>query len=180
MDDPPGKSAETPAASDPQPAPAQAPPAKEPPAEQARRDPGPIEEPPRPATVEEVRAIRRWLLVTGVWAVAATAIAAIALVVANRFDEEELNTRTARQIRAVQARLEDRIEDLESRIDQLPTSDDVSDLDNRLSEVEDRTGTATDRLKSLSGRLDGLEERVETLEQAEETSTTQTETDTNP
>ena len=153
------------------------PPAK--PAEAPERDEKPAEAAPPPATIDEVRTLRRWLLVTGVWAVAATAIAAIALVVANRFDEEELNTRTARQVREVQGRLGDRIGDLESRISELPTSDDVSDLDNRLSEVEDRTGTATDRLQSMSGRLDDIEQRVETLEQAEET-TTQTETEANP
>jgi uncharacterized coiled-coil protein SlyX len=137
----------------------------------------------RAATVDDLRTLRRWLLVVSVWAVAATAIAVIALVVANRFDEEELNTRTADQIRDVQRNLENRIDDLESRIGELPTSEDISDLDNRLGEVEDRVGTASDRLDRLDARLDDLDQRIEELEQTQTTTTqtqTQTETETNP
>jgi uncharacterized coiled-coil protein SlyX len=137
----------------------------------------------RPATVDDLRTLRRWLLVVSVWAVAATAIAVIALVVANRFDEDELNTRTADQIRDVQRNLENRIDDLESRIGELPTSEDISDLDNRLGEVEDRVGTTSDRLDRLGARLDDLDQRVEELEQTETTTTqtqTETQTETNP
>jgi prefoldin subunit 5 len=136
------------------------------------------DEAPRAATVEEVRSLRRWLLVTGVWAVAATAIAVIALVQANRFNEEESRARTANQIRDVQGRLDERIEDLESRIEALPTAEDIADLDNRLGEVEDRAGRTTDRLEELTGRLDDLEQRMEELEQTQ--TETQTETEANP
>ncbi|MBD0280708.1 MAG: DUF2730 family protein [Thermoleophilaceae bacterium] len=131
---------------------------------------------PPPATVEDVRSLRRWLVVTGVWALAATAIAVIALVIANRIDEEKLSARSGNQIRAAQRSLEDRIDDLEARVAKLPTSDDVSDLDNRLRQVETRTATASDRLEGLSGRLDGIEQQVEQLEQTQ--AETQTETDT--
>jgi uncharacterized coiled-coil protein SlyX len=115
-----------------------------------------------------------------VWAVAATAIAVIALVEANRFNEEELNARTADQIREVQRGLENRIDDLESRIGELPTSEDITDLDNRLGEVEDRVGTTSDQLDRLSGRLDDLDQRVEELEQTETSAQTDTGTETNP
>jgi septal ring factor EnvC (AmiA/AmiB activator) len=149
-------------------------------AEKVPESEAPPAAPPRPATVEDLRSLRRWLLVASVWAIAATAIAVIALVVANRFDEEELNARTADQIRDVQRGLEDRIDDLGSRIGELPTSEDISDLDNRLGEVENRLGTTSDRLERLDARLDELDQRVEDLEQTE-TTTTQTETtETNP
>jgi uncharacterized coiled-coil protein SlyX len=133
---------------------------------------------PRPATVDDLRSLRRWLLVASVWAVAATAIGVIALVVANRFDEDELNARTAGQIREVQRDLENRIDELETRIGELPTSEDISDLDNRLGEVEDRLGNTSDQLDRLSARLDDLDQRVEELEQTG--TETQTETETTP
>jgi septal ring factor EnvC (AmiA/AmiB activator) len=147
------------------------------PPERSRETPGPpADDRLRPATVDDVRGVRRWLLVAGVWAIAATAIAVIALVQANRIDEEELNARTADQIRDVQGRLEDRIESIESRIGELPTSEDISDLDRRLGEIEDQAGTTTDRLDQLRGRLDDLEQQVDELEQTQ----TQTEAETSP
>lgn len=69
------------------------------------REQGAAVGPPRVATVDDLRSLRRWVLVASVWAVAATAIAVIALVVANRFDEEEQNARTAGQITQVQKQL---------------------------------------------------------------------------
>ena len=45
--------------------------------------------PPKPATAEDLRGLRRWLLVAGVWAVAATAIAVIALVKANDANNDQ-------------------------------------------------------------------------------------------
>jgi hypothetical protein len=133
---------------------------------------------PQVATVDDVRSLRRWLLVVSVWAIAATAIAVIALVVANRFDEEEQSARTAGQIGRVQKELKNRIDSLESRIGELPTSEDVSDLDNRLSKVEDRVGNTSDELDRVNARLDDLEQRVDDLEQTE--TSAQTETQTNP
>ena len=47
----------------------------------------------RPATAGDLRGLRRWLLVSVVWAIAATAIAVIALVVANRAADEEESAR---------------------------------------------------------------------------------------
>jgi uncharacterized coiled-coil protein SlyX len=137
-----------------------------------------VETAPRVATVDDLRGLRRWLLVASVWSIAATAIAVIALIVANRFDEEEQSARTAGQIGQVQKDLENRIDDLESRIGELPTSEDVSDLDNRLGKVEDRVGTTSDQLDRLNARLDDIDQRVDDLEQS--STSTQTETETNP
>jgi septal ring factor EnvC (AmiA/AmiB activator) len=119
-----------------------------------------------PATTGQLRNLRRWLLVTGVWAVAATAIAVIALVVANRDDDQEDRARTAGQIEQVQRQLNQRLDDLERQIEDLPTSDDVSNLDNRLGQVEDDAAKTSDQAERLSGRIEDLETQVDELEQS--------------
>jgi septal ring factor EnvC (AmiA/AmiB activator) len=130
----------------------------------------------QPATVGELRTLRRWLLVAGVWALAATAIAVIALVKANEEDTAG-QERTAGQIARVQRTLNERVDELESRVDELPTSTDTSNLDNRLKKIEEGTGRTGDRLERLSGRIDDLETQIEDLEQqGTQTETTQTET----
>jgi len=129
----------------------------------------------RPATYGELRSTRRWLAVAGIWAVAATALAAFALIEANK-DDDTARTEAAGELGSVQRQLNDRIDGLESRVDELPTSDDVSKLENRLKQVEngaDKTGTDIERLGS---RLDDLEARVDDLEQAQQQQETQTET----
>ena len=137
----------------------------------------PIDEESQPATVGELRSLRRWVAVAGVWAVAATAIGVIALVVANQEDDSGVEERTAGQIARVQRQLNDRIDGLESRIDELPQSDDLARLDDRLQEVEDGAGKIGDRLVRLDGRIDDLESQVEALEEsATGTETTGTET----
>ena len=137
-----------------------------------------VDEEAQPATVGELRSVRRWLLVTGAWAVAATAIAVIALIAANKDDTAEAerqSARTAGQVEAVERQLNERIDDLEQRTDELPQSEDVGDLDNRLKRLETRAGRTSDQVEQLSGRLDELEQQVEALEQAP-TDTTETET----
>ena len=149
---------------------------QEPPTPPRRPPEATVDPDSQPATVAELRTVRRWLLVAGVWALAATAIAVIALVKANEEDTAG-QARTAGQISRVQRTLADRIDELESRVEELPTSTDVSNLDNRLKRVEERTGQAGDRLERLSGRIDDLETQVEDLErQTTQTETTQTET----
>jgi len=126
-------------------------------------DVAPYVEDERPATLADIRSLRRWLAVAAIWAVAATALAVIALIEANKDDSGE-SARTAGELGRVQRQLNSRIDDLESRIADLPTSDDVSKLDGRLKAVEDdadKSRTATDK---LSGRVDDLEGRVDDLE----------------
>jgi septal ring factor EnvC (AmiA/AmiB activator) len=120
---------------------------------------------PRPATAEDVRSLRRWLIVAGVWAVAATAIAAIALIVANRADDNDnAARRTSGQIGAVQRDLNGRIDKLEQRIDGLPTSEDLAKLDGRLKRVEDGASKTSGDLDRLRTQLDDLKSRVDDLE----------------
>jgi TolA-binding protein len=144
-------------------------------------DVAPYVEDERPATLADIRSLRNWLLVTAVWAVAATALAVFALIEANR-DDDEAQTRVAGELGRVQRALNARIDDLESRIDELPTADDISNLDGRIKDVEnaaDRVATNTARLGNrvdeLEGQLDdleSLESRVEELEQSAGTTTT--------
>ena len=138
----------------------------------------PYVEDERPATLADIRSLRRWLAVAAVWAVAATALGVIALLKANEDDSAD-RTAAAGELGQVQRQLNSRIDDLESRIDELPTSDDVSKLDGRLKSVEDgldKNTAATERLSGrvddLEGRVDDLETRVEELESSDSGTTT--------
>jgi predicted nuclease with TOPRIM domain len=128
-----------------------------------------------PATVSQFKSLRRWLIVAGVWAVAATALAVFALIQANEEDEEG-REQVAGELGRVQRQLENRIDGLEQRIEGLPTSDDVSNLEDRLGQVEDDASRATQDVERLGNRLDDLEGRVDQLEQEVADAATQTET----
>src|SRR3954470_18053776 len=96
---------------------------------------------PLPATKGDIRDLRRWLIVVGVWAVAASAIAIIALISGNDNSKSSDRTSTdvAGQVARVQPSLDKRISDLNTKIQQLPPSDDVSKLDSRLKAVENKS-----------------------------------------
>src|SRR5829696_4136056 len=68
----------------------------------------------RPATLADIRSLRRWLAVAAVWAVAATALAVIALLEANEGDSADDRTRAADELARVQRQLNSRVEELES------------------------------------------------------------------
>ena len=136
-------------------------------------DVAPYVEDDRPATLADIRSLRRWLAVAAIWAVAATALAVIALLEANKDDGAE-QTETAGELGRVQRQLNSRIDDLESRVEDLPTSDDVSKLDGRLKAVEDdadKSRAAADKSRAaadkLSDSVDDLETRVEELESSD-------------
>jgi septal ring factor EnvC (AmiA/AmiB activator) len=134
---------------------------------------------PAPATTDDVRALRRWLLVAGVWAAAATAIAVIALVTANQDDSEEIGARTASQIGRVQRTLTERLDQIEQRLDELAPAEDVARLDNRLKKVEQTASRTSERVDAIGDDVDDLQSRVEDLEQQAETSPeADTDTDT--
>ena len=137
--------------------------------------PAPYVEDDRPATVGDLRSLRRWLLVTAVWAVAATALGVIALIQANK-DDESGRTQSAADLARVQKDLAGRIDDLKAQVDDLPTSDDLSKLDGRIKDVEKKAdGTGSD-IDKLNGRVDDLEKRVDDLESSSETQTNTTTT----
>ena len=140
--------------------------------------PAPYVEDDRPATLGDLRSLRRWLLVTAVWAVAATALGVIALIQANK-DDDSGKTQSAADLARVQKNLSSRIDDLESRVDDLPTSEDVSKLDGRIKDLEKKADSTGSDIDKLNGRADDLEQRVDDLESASQTQT-QTNTTTTP
>ena len=142
--------------------------------EQASGPPPPPPEPgadTRPATQEDVRNLRRWIVVAGVWAVAATAVAIIALLNDDE-PEKDKTGQVATQVSRLQRQLDERLDRLESRVEELPTSDDVGKLDRRLKEAEDNSSKATADSKSAREKADDLEQRIEDLEQEGGTATT--------
>jgi hypothetical protein len=147
-----------------------------PPVERRER---PLSEDELPASVAQFKSLRRWLIVAGVWAVAATALGVFALIQANEGEEAGREEATGR-LGQVQRQLDSRIDDLNERVGALPTSDDVSNLDDRLGQVEDDLSKATEDIGRLNRRVDDLEGRVDELEQSAEATTTPTETETAP
>ena len=137
--------------------------------------PAPYVEDDRPATVGDLRSLRRWLLVALVWAVAATALGVIALIQANK-DDESGRTQSASDLARVQKDLSGRIDDLKAQVDGLPTSDDLSKLDGRIKDVEKKADSTSSDIDKLNGRVDDLEQRVDDLESAGETQTNTTTT----
>jgi septal ring factor EnvC (AmiA/AmiB activator) len=139
--------------------------------------PAPYVEDDRAATVGDLRSLRRWLLVTAVWAVAATALGVFALIQANK-DDTSGQTQSAEDLARVQRDLAGRIDDLKAQVDELPTSDDLSKLDGRIKDVEKKADSTGSDIDKLNGRVDDLEKRVDDLEQQQ--SQTQTNTTTTP
>jgi septal ring factor EnvC (AmiA/AmiB activator) len=138
-------------------------------------DVAPYVEDDRPATLADIKSLRRWLIVTAVWAVAATALGVIALIQANK-DDDSGRTQSAADLARVQRDLAGRIDDLKAQVDELPTSDDLSNLDNRIKDVEKKTDVTGSNIEKLNGRLDDLEQRVDDLESASQTQTNTTTT----
>ena len=145
-------------------------------------DVAPYVEDDRPATLVDIRGLRRWLVVTAVWVVAATALGVIALIEANKDDESGRTqaaadlARVQKDLNRVQEDLNNRIDDLESRVDDLPTSADVSKLDGRVKDLENKADQSSSDLDKLNGRVDGVENRVDELEQSSQTQTNTTTT----
>ncbi|MBA3359443.1 MAG: hypothetical protein H0U20_08325, partial [Thermoleophilaceae bacterium] len=123
------------------------------------------EEPPReiveeaPVTRDDLRALRRWILVAGVWAVAATAVALIALLDTSGDDAERTATgaaNSATEAREAQGRLDKRLDKLDARLGDLPQAEDVSNLQSRLLKIEGEakkastdSGNAEDKVTDL-------------------------------
>jgi septal ring factor EnvC (AmiA/AmiB activator) len=135
------------------------------------RSAGPPSHPPAPsadddalaATRGDLRGLRRWLAVAGVWALAATAIAVIALIKAS--DERPSGDRadTARQIAEAERALDHRIDSLRSQIQTLPSSQDLSRVEQRLRRAEDDAKKASNDVQTASAKLDDLSKRVDGL-----------------
>lgn len=137
--------------------------------EASRRPEEPVDD-DAPATVGELRSLRRWLVVAGVWAVAASAIAIIALLSANNNDQPKRSPGavTSTQLTGVQRDLDQRIDALEKKVKAAPSSSDVSKLQDRLKTVEDRSDSTRSDLKAVRSDLSDLTKRVDALEKQQQ------------
>jgi hypothetical protein len=139
------------------------PPAGEPPPDAAAADPDAL-----PATRGDIRDLRRWLIVAGVWAVAASAIALVALLSDDKASQSDRRSGDdSAAIARVQRTLDKRIDDLDSKVDDLPSSDDVSKLQSSLSDVEKQASAAASDAGAARDAVSDLESRVEDLENAQ-------------
>ena len=116
-----------------------------------------------PATVGELRTLRRWLLVAGVWAVAATAIAIIALL-----DDDSqpapADNASASRLERLERDLSGRIDDLSQKVDDGASSEDVKRLQDRLEQAEEDASKAADDSRRARQSLSDLDDRVGELE----------------
>jgi methyl-accepting chemotaxis protein len=136
--------------------------------------------PDAPATVEDVRASRRWTWVAFAWAIAASAIAVIALIQANNNNDNSARTSTqqsdvAGQLQSFEKQANDRLDQFSRRLNDAAAATDVSKLDRRLSKVEDdmskldsTSSDQADTLKQVQADLQDLTKRVDQLEQQQQ------------
>ena len=130
-----------------------------------------------PATVEDVRATRRWTWVAFAWAIAASAIAVIALIQAGK-DNSNDNTPTSTTQSVTQQQFEDfkkqtndRLDAFSHRLSGTAQQADVDKLDKRLTQVEDDlsqlkgdSGKQSDAVTQLQSDMKDLQKRVDDLE----------------
>ena len=122
----------------------------------------------QPATQGELRSVRRWLLVTAVWAVAATAVALIALLSQDDTAEKE-SRNVGERVTKLQRDLNTRVDSLEEDLSSVAKQEDLTKLAQRLSRVEDDASKASSDAKDTKSRIDDLETRIEDLEQSADT-----------
>jgi len=120
-------------------------------------------------TRDDLRSLRRWMVVAGVWAVAATAVALIALLDTSGDDAERTASGaadSAAQVREAQRRMDTRLEQLDIKLGALPRAEDVSSLQTRLGRIEKDTNQAATDEKNVEDKVTDLTGRVKTLEDA--------------
>jgi septal ring factor EnvC (AmiA/AmiB activator) len=129
----------------------------------------------RPATAGDLRTLRRWLIVAGVWAVAATAIAVIALLNANDA-KDKATSDTASSLQRATRDLDNRVDKLEQDVAGLPTAEQLDDLESQIKDLDKQVSTAQDDAKSADDATTKLEEQVQALEDAANSGTNTTTT----
>ncbi len=113
-----------------------------------------------------MKGLKRWAIVAGVWAVAATALAVIALLKPAEQDPAAAAA-AHRSVNRLQDRLDERFEQLTNRVDRLPRSGDVQKLEDRLQGVEGRAGQASDDARAARDSIGKLQDRVDEVEQTQ-------------
>ena len=141
---------------------------------QSPRSPAPGD--PGPVTRDDLKALRRWTLVAGIWAVAATAVALIALFDTSKGDAEQRAGDAEQRAADVEKRvikldrtqrgLSTRTDEVESRLGALAPLSDVSRLQDRVGRAEEDASEANDRAGKSTDKVNSLEDRVKALEDA--------------
>jgi signal transduction histidine kinase len=137
---------------------------------------GPVSQPPldalppdAPATVEDVRASRRWTWVALAWAVAASAIAVIALINANNKSSDNTATQTTpdvtQQLQTFQKDTNARLDAFSRRLSDKAAQTDVASLDKRLTKVEDDAAQAKSDAAKQAAAVQQLQSDVKDLQQ---------------
>jgi septal ring factor EnvC (AmiA/AmiB activator) len=130
------------------------------------------------ATVEDVRTSRRWTVVALAWAVAASVIAVLALIQANKDDNSSADTQTQttqtvspKDFEDFQNQVNDRLDAFSRRLNDTASAADLQKLDKRLAQVEDDlseikadTGKTKDSVTQLQADVKDLQQRVDDLE----------------
>ena len=127
---------------------------------------------PRPAAlvVEDFRSVRRWLVVLGVIAVAAIAVAIYAVLEAGEATEEGQFKTTERsfeqRLTDLEARSEQQtdVEEFEARLRRTAEEGDLARLDRRVRALERDVVDAVDASADTGRALSRLEDRVARLE----------------
>jgi hypothetical protein len=110
-----------------------------------------------PVTQHDLRTLRRWVVVAGVWAVAATAVALIALLDDSGRAAERRANETGKRIAASEQRTEARLARLERRLAATPTTAQVQQLRTQVGQAQRAASGASSSATSLERRVDALE-----------------------
>ena len=124
--------------------------------------------PDAPATVEDVRASRRWTWVALAWAIAASAIAVIALVTSSdntSSNGSQTTTDLTPRIDKLEQDTNARLDAFSRRLNDKASSADLQKLDKRLTTVEDDLTRAKDDLTKQSDAVTQLQTDVKDLQQ---------------
>ena len=131
-----------------------------------------IPQPPedlRPAAAGDLKELRRWTIVAGVWAVAATALAVLALIRPGQQDVADRSAAAAkRSVDRMQDRFDSRLRRLAKRIDRVPRAAELQYLGNRVRQVEDRSGQTAGDAKAARDSIGELQDRLERVARAQQ------------
>jgi gas vesicle protein len=116
-----------------------------------------------PASRDDVTSLRRWLIVVGVWAVAASAIGIIALI-ASGDDSSGNAASTNIRFTELERSLSEQIQGLRDDLSKAAKSEDVTKLDTRLKDLRKDVTDAKEASDSAKKTADDLDSRVEDLE----------------
>jgi len=108
-------------------------------------------------TQDDLRTLRRWVVVAGVWAVAATAVALIALLDDSGRAAERRANETGKRIAASEQRVESRLARLERRLNAAPTTAQVQQLRKQVGQAQRAASGASSSVTALEKRMDSLE-----------------------